>query len=246
MRGATAAVAVVSSLLCAAAAADHEGGHRRLQQAPLFRSCDAGNDWDGDGRVDVDDLLSLLGAFGMTADPGVMRADISPSPNGDGRVDVNDLLAVLALFGCEAVEDVGSGENAVWGDELNGPPVRLVASGFAEPSLNGAFSRIEGVLSCSPADARTPHGTVYKSTSAERFLHRFGGAWYMAQVQCAIDTVYAMFDAGGADGYDGFDFELQLLVVQVYVFSLDCPCIRLKSVLRDIALIKLDYAEPSL
>ena len=140
----------------------------------------------------------------MTADPGVMRADISPSPNGDGRVDVNDLLAVLALYGCEAVEDVGSGENAVWGDELNGPPVRLVASGFAEPSLNGAFSRIEGVLSCSPADARTPHGTVYKSTRAERFLHRFGSNWYMAQAQCAIEQVYAMFDAGGADGFDGF------------------------------------------
>ena len=118
MRGATAAaVAVVlSSLLCSTADSAEAGrvedghghgdghetvhghvhGHRRLQQQAPLRSCDVSNDWDGDGRVDVDDLLSLLGAFGMTADPGVMRADISPSPNGDGRVDVTVRAALPA------------------------------------------------------------------------------------------------------------------------------------------------------
>jgi hypothetical protein len=48
-------------------------------------------DVDGDGDVDINDLLALLAAFG-SGDPA---ADL----NGDGTVDVNDLLILLANFG---------------------------------------------------------------------------------------------------------------------------------------------------
>ena len=48
-------------------------------------------DIDGDGEVDVDDILLVIGAFGTTGPVG----DI----NEDGTVDVNDVLAVVAGFG---------------------------------------------------------------------------------------------------------------------------------------------------
>ena len=55
--------------------------------------CDAScpPDVDGNGRVDVGDLLAVLAAWG-TGDPD---ADV----NGDGIVDVADLLEVLAAWG---------------------------------------------------------------------------------------------------------------------------------------------------
>lgn len=48
-------------------------------------------DVDGDGDVDLDDLLAMIAAWG-TNDPA---ADV----NGDGTVDVNDLMILLASFG---------------------------------------------------------------------------------------------------------------------------------------------------
>jgi hypothetical protein len=47
-------------------------------------------DTDGDGQVDVNDLLQLLSAFGATS-PGT--EDVT----GDGAVDVNDLLQLLSV-----------------------------------------------------------------------------------------------------------------------------------------------------
>jgi hypothetical protein len=48
-------------------------------------------DINGDGMVDVGDLLALLGAWGTGGGP----ADI----DGDGDVDVEDLLALLGAWG---------------------------------------------------------------------------------------------------------------------------------------------------
>jgi hypothetical protein len=56
---------------------------------------------DGDGNVNVNDLLNLLSGFGGT-DPGT---DV----NGDGLVDVNDLLQLLSAFGTTNCASGGGG-----------------------------------------------------------------------------------------------------------------------------------------
>ncbi len=58
--------------------------------------CPAQGDVDGDGIVDFDDLLAVLGAFGPCPDPpGCPPADL----DGDGVVDPDDLLTVVSGFG---------------------------------------------------------------------------------------------------------------------------------------------------
>jgi len=53
----------------------------------------------GDGTVNVQDLLFVIGAWGPCGDP--CPADIAPagSPPGDGLVNVQDLLAVIGAWG---------------------------------------------------------------------------------------------------------------------------------------------------
>ncbi len=66
---------------------------REERTAFLCRApCGCPADWEGDGDVDVNDLLAFLGAFRAGA------ADM----DGDGDTDVNDLLAFLGAFrqGC--------------------------------------------------------------------------------------------------------------------------------------------------
>jgi hypothetical protein len=48
-------------------------------------------DIDGDGDVDLNDLLALIAAWGT--------ADAASDLNGDGVVDLDDLLLLLAHFG---------------------------------------------------------------------------------------------------------------------------------------------------
>jgi hypothetical protein len=52
----------------------------------------------GDGRVDVDDLMQMVLAFGIIpVDPD---ADIYPCPpDQDGNVDVDDIMAIVAAYG---------------------------------------------------------------------------------------------------------------------------------------------------
>ena len=52
-------------------------------------------DLDGSGAVDVDDLLSVISAWGACPDPSDCPSDL----DGNGVVDVNDLLAVIGAFG---------------------------------------------------------------------------------------------------------------------------------------------------
>ncbi len=52
-------------------------------------------DINGDGVVNVLDLIDVLLCFGLPAVPGCEAEDI----NGDGTVNVLDLIAVLLEFG---------------------------------------------------------------------------------------------------------------------------------------------------
>ena len=52
-------------------------------------------DVNGDGVVDVLDLIDLLLCFGLPAVPGCEAPDI----NADGTVDVLDLIQLLLAFG---------------------------------------------------------------------------------------------------------------------------------------------------
>jgi hypothetical protein len=65
---------------------------------PGVHECGGGSecpeDFDGDGEVNVDDLLSLLGVWG--------QSDVPQDLDGSGTVEVNDLLQLLGAWGpCE-------------------------------------------------------------------------------------------------------------------------------------------------
>eukprot|EP01047_Picozoa_sp_COSAG01_P029036 COSAG01_NODE_1977_length_8749_cov_2.820809_2_plen_118_part_00 len=51
-----------------------------------------------DGRVDIEDLLALLAAFGQTG-PRALKADIVQTKGSKNVVNIEDLLALLAQFG---------------------------------------------------------------------------------------------------------------------------------------------------
>ena len=58
------------------------------------------DDINGDGYINVDDVLAVIGTFGEVGD-GSYRpdGDVFPLPNGDCMVTVDDLLAVIGAFG---------------------------------------------------------------------------------------------------------------------------------------------------
>ena len=64
-------------------------GAYEFQRAPCH------TDVNGDGVVNVLDLIGLLLCFGQPADPGCEAEDV----NQDGSVDVLDLIDVLLAFG---------------------------------------------------------------------------------------------------------------------------------------------------
>ncbi len=52
----------------------------------------------GDGQVNIEDLLAVIGAWGPCSNPNNCAADIAPD-DGDGQVNVEDLLAVISAWG---------------------------------------------------------------------------------------------------------------------------------------------------
>ncbi len=70
-----------------------EGASQDLNQDGVPDECECPADLDGDGSVDVNDLLDLIGQFGL---PGEGDLD------GSGLVDADDLLSLLGSWGaCE-------------------------------------------------------------------------------------------------------------------------------------------------
>jgi hypothetical protein len=60
-------------------------------------------DTNSDGRVNVNDLLAVINAWGPCPVAGPCSADVAPgncNGIGDGVVNVNDLLAVINGWGC--------------------------------------------------------------------------------------------------------------------------------------------------
>jgi hypothetical protein len=65
------------------------------QQCPYFcPPCPA--DINGNGVIDVDDLLAVINSWGPCVG---CPADIAPPPNGDGSINVDDLLEVINSWG---------------------------------------------------------------------------------------------------------------------------------------------------
>jgi hypothetical protein len=65
------------------------GAYERLVQSPA--------DVDGDGDVDVDDLLAVILTWGECP-PGPCPADV----DGSGTVDVDDLVIVILSWSAQA------------------------------------------------------------------------------------------------------------------------------------------------
>ena len=68
-------------------------------QLPLAEA-PCNGDLDGNGAVDVKDLLTIIGNFGAVGDGSYRpEGDCAPMPNGDCQVGVDDVLAVIGAFG---------------------------------------------------------------------------------------------------------------------------------------------------
>ena len=56
-------------------------------------------DINGDGNVNVQDMLAVINSWGPCANPNNCPADIAPAPNGDDTVNALDLLLVINNWG---------------------------------------------------------------------------------------------------------------------------------------------------
>ena len=87
------------------------GARRQLQnKSPCV-------DVTGDGTVDIEDLLAVLGDYGKSGTG--LKADV----NSDKKVDIEDLLALLGGYGKKCNRKPGSGtecNEAKWPDKDRG------------------------------------------------------------------------------------------------------------------------------
>lgn len=94
-----------------------------LATAQEARACDA--DVNGDGTVNVSDILATLGAFGARQASVVVGGDI----NGDEVVNVADILLVLAAFGTSGCSDATVSPPTPPGPASNQGTLPVVAPG---------------------------------------------------------------------------------------------------------------------
>ena len=98
-------------------------------------------DLDGNGEVNVTDLLALLAAFGSSA---------AGDTNSDGETNVTDLLALLAAFGQSSCTPGGAGSGCLTADVT-----QISVSGAGASEWDGVYLR--QVDDRHPADgARVP------------------------------------------------------------------------------------------
>jgi hypothetical protein len=113
-----------------------------------------GEDINGDGVVDVSDLLMLLSAYGGS--PPEIWDDI----NGDGVVDVNDLLILLAAYGQEGQPTISQDHPNV--ESLVSPPDDSTWH-------DGAGMLVTYQLSLTIPDGNTIH-TIFGSVNSPMIL----------------------------------------------------------------------------
>ena len=102
---------------------------------------DVCSDLDGNGEVNVTDLLQLLAAFGTSTDGDT---------NSDGETNVTDLLALLAAFGQSGQCSPGGGGSCITADVT-----QITVSGAGASEWDGVY--IRQVDDRHPADgARLP------------------------------------------------------------------------------------------
>ena len=61
----------------------------------ILDGCEVPGDINGDGNVNVTDLLIVINNWGACGNPNSCPADVAPAPNGDDTVNVLDLLMVI-------------------------------------------------------------------------------------------------------------------------------------------------------
>jgi hypothetical protein len=115
-------------------------------QAPIIPVVD----FNGDGKVDIQDLLRLIESWGKD-DPSV---DIGPMPWGDGKVDEKDLEVLMSYWGQEigllACWKLDEAEGGIAADSAGVNDGTLVGDPLWQPAggkLGGAL-QLDGVDDC--------------------------------------------------------------------------------------------------
>jgi Tol biopolymer transport system component len=67
-----------------------------VRQACVSHSCVCGGDCDGDGVVDLNEILRMASIF---SDPALLNTCLAGDINGDGIIDLNEILAAAVNFG---------------------------------------------------------------------------------------------------------------------------------------------------